>query len=66
MLYRVIDEHLEAFLETAQRHADGAALPAFVEQLPDMRRAGARVRAPVPGRSPQDPNRIVGSYNSWR
>src|SRR5262249_61873281 len=32
MLYRVIDEHLDAFLETARRHADGAALPAFVEQ----------------------------------
>ena len=32
VLYRVIDEHLEAFLETARRHADGASLPAFVEQ----------------------------------
>jgi hypothetical protein len=30
--YRVIDDHLDAFLETARRHADGAALPAFVEQ----------------------------------
>jgi hypothetical protein len=32
VLYRVIDEHLDAFLETARRHADGASLPAFVEQ----------------------------------
>jgi Transposase zinc-binding domain/Putative transposase len=27
----VIDEHLDAFLETARRHADGASVPAFVE-----------------------------------
>jgi len=32
VLYRVIEEHLDAFLETASRHADGAPLPAFVEQ----------------------------------
>jgi hypothetical protein len=32
VLYRVIDEHLDAFLETARRHADGVRLPAFVEQ----------------------------------
>jgi hypothetical protein len=32
VLYRVIDEHLGAFLDTARRHADGASLPAFVEQ----------------------------------
>src|SRR3989441_8347587 len=32
VLYRVIAEHLEAFLETAKRHADGASLPGFVEQ----------------------------------
>ncbi len=32
VLYRVIDEHLEAFLETARRHADGSSLPEFVEQ----------------------------------
>ena len=32
VLYRVIAEHLEAFLETARRHIDGASLPAFVEQ----------------------------------
>ncbi|MBI2217646.1 MAG: transposase [Candidatus Rokubacteria bacterium] len=32
VLYRVIDEHLDAFLDTARRHADGAPLPAFVEQ----------------------------------
>jgi hypothetical protein len=32
VLYRVIDENLDAFLETARRHADGAPLPAFVEQ----------------------------------
>jgi len=30
--YRVIDEYLDAFLETVRRHADGAPLPAFVEQ----------------------------------
>ena len=32
VLYRVIDAHLEAFLETAKRHADGPPLPEFVEQ----------------------------------
>jgi hypothetical protein len=32
VLYRVIDEHLETFLETARRHADGASLPEFVER----------------------------------
>src|SRR3989441_4714275 len=32
VLYRVIAEHLEAFLETAKRHADGSSLPGFVEQ----------------------------------
>ncbi|SRR6266852_4942550 len=32
VLYRVIAEHLEAFLETAKRHADGSPLPGFVEQ----------------------------------
>jgi hypothetical protein len=32
VLYRVIDEHLEAFLETARRNADGSPLPEFVEQ----------------------------------
>ncbi len=32
VLYRVIDEHLEAFLETVRRNADGSPLPEFVEQ----------------------------------
>jgi Transposase zinc-binding domain len=32
VLYHVIDEHLDAFLETTRRQADGAPLPAFVEQ----------------------------------
>ncbi len=32
VLYHVIDEHLEAFLDTARGHADGAPLPQFVEQ----------------------------------
>jgi hypothetical protein len=32
VLYRVIDAHLEAFLETATRHAGGSPLPEFVEQ----------------------------------
>ncbi len=32
VLYRVIDAHLEAVLETAKRHADGPPLPEFVEQ----------------------------------
>jgi transposase-like zinc-binding protein len=32
VLYRVIEEHLDAFLEMARRHADGAPVPAFVEQ----------------------------------
>jgi hypothetical protein len=53
VLYRVIDEHLAAFLETIRGHADGAVLPAFVEQeLRDFltwRPAHDRVRRP-PGR----------------
>jgi hypothetical protein len=32
VLYRVIDEHLETFLEVAAQHADGHRLPKFVEQ----------------------------------
>jgi len=32
VLYRVIDEHLETFLDAAAHHADGSRLPAFVEQ----------------------------------
>jgi hypothetical protein len=32
VLYRVIDEHLEAFLETAKCQADGSRLPQFEEQ----------------------------------
>src|SRR5213593_1957893 len=32
VLYRVIDEHLETFLDTAAHHADGSRLPAFVER----------------------------------
>ena len=32
VLYRVVDEHLDAFLEAAAHHADGARLPKFVEQ----------------------------------
>ena len=32
VLYRVLDEHLDAFLETTRLQADGVPLPAFVEQ----------------------------------
>jgi catechol 2,3-dioxygenase-like lactoylglutathione lyase family enzyme len=32
VLYRVIDEHLETFLDAAAHHADGHRLPKFVEQ----------------------------------
>ena len=32
VLSRVIEGHLDVFLETARRHADGASLPEFVEQ----------------------------------
>ena len=32
MLYRVIEEHFEAFLETAKGQADGSTQPEFVEQ----------------------------------
>jgi len=32
VLYRVIDEHLETFLDAAAQHADGHRLPKFVEQ----------------------------------
>ena len=33
VLYRVVDEHLDAFLDAAAHHADGARLPKFVEQV---------------------------------
>ncbi len=43
VLYRVIDEHLDAFLEMARRHADGTPLPAFVEhELRDFLTCGVR------------------------
>ena len=32
VLYRVIDEHLDAFLDAAVDHTDGSRLPKFVEQ----------------------------------
>jgi len=32
VLYRVIDEHLETFLNAAAQHGDGHRLPKFVEQ----------------------------------
>jgi hypothetical protein len=32
VLYRVIDEYLETFLDAAAHHADGHRLPKFVEQ----------------------------------
>ena len=32
VLYRVIEEHLESFLDAASQHADGQPLPRFVEQ----------------------------------
>jgi hypothetical protein len=32
VLYRVVEEHLDAFLDAAAHHADGARLPKFVEQ----------------------------------
>ncbi len=32
VLYRVIDEHLDAFLEAATHRADDSRLPSFVEQ----------------------------------
>ncbi len=32
VLHRMIDEHLDAFLETARRQADGAPMPDFVER----------------------------------
>ena len=32
VLYRVIAEHLDAFLDAAVDHADGSRLPTFVEQ----------------------------------
>jgi hypothetical protein len=51
VLYRVIDEHLEAFLETARRNADGSPLPEFVEQefrdFLTCGLSGARLRAPA-------------------
>ncbi len=32
VLYRVIDEHLDAFLEAATHHTHGSRLPKFIEQ----------------------------------
>jgi hypothetical protein len=32
VLYRVVDEHLDAFLEMTRRQAEGVPLPFFVEQ----------------------------------
>ncbi len=32
VLYAVVADHLEAFLESAAHHGDGAQFPAFVEQ----------------------------------
>ena len=32
VLHRVVDAHLDAFLHVAAHHAEGARLPAFVEQ----------------------------------
>jgi hypothetical protein len=32
VLYRIVDAHLDAFFETAAQHAEGARLPAFIEQ----------------------------------
>jgi hypothetical protein len=32
VLYRVIDEHRETFLDAAAQHGDGHRLPTFVEQ----------------------------------
>ncbi len=53
VLSRVIDEHLDVFLETARHHADGAPLPAFVErEFRDFLTCGVgrRVRPRVPVR----------------
>ena len=32
VLYRIVDTHLDAFLDAAAHHAEGTRLPAFVEQ----------------------------------
>ena len=32
VLYRIVDAHLDAFLDAAAHHAEGIRLPAFVEQ----------------------------------
>jgi len=32
VLYRVVEAHLDAFLDAAAQHAEGARLPMFVEQ----------------------------------
>src|SRR6266542_5908150 len=46
VLYRVIDEHLETFLDTASHHTDGSRLPAFVEQeFRDFLACGVRERS---------------------
>ena len=43
----VIAEHLEAFLETVKRHADGSPLPRFVEQEFRDFLTVARLRTPA-------------------
>ena len=48
VLYRVIDEHLETFLDAAAQHSDGSRLPAFVEQeFRDFLACGVLEREPV-------------------
>ena len=50
MLYRVVDAHLDAFLDAAAHHAEGARLPAFVEQeFRDFLAWGVLARGFCPG-----------------
>ena len=51
VLYRVVDAHLDAFLNATAHHAEGIRLPAFVEQefrdFLTLWRASARLRPPA-------------------
>ena len=51
VLYRVVEAHLDAFLNAAADHAEGTRLPMFVEQefrdFLTLWGAGARLRPPA-------------------
>ena len=66
VLYRVIDEHLDASLETARRHTDGLRLMATVED-PDASRAilaAVAVARELAARAPPHPGSLNASQTA--